>query len=776
MNFSKKNHEHIKTNRSYASKTKLTLLALLISIVSIAQNGINYKALIKDDSGNVIANTAIQIQFTIVQDITDVYTETHAPTTDANGIVIVNIGDGTLTSGDFNTINWAEENHSLNVQIDTGTGFVDLGTTQFMSVPYAKHAETAANASNVNGLEAIDEGNGIGWRLVGRNAANYDNIGFNAIDLSFVDDPNLELGATGNYAFSLGHNGTASGEHALAFGNQNYALNDYAIAIGNNNTVSGLNSTAIGAINQVSGDYALAAGLQNVASENYTVALGANTTASGEYGIAMGRNTTASAGTSTAMGASTTASGFTSTAMGSGTTASGLVSTAMGAFTAASGDRSTAMGISTDATGLTSTAMGGFTTASGDYSTAMGFITNSEAYGSIAIGRYNIGGGNPTSWIDSDPLFEIGNGTSGSNRNNALTVSKSGRHSINSNSSGLTISASTIGLSISNPGNHGIQILNPGNNGIVISGADNDGITISADNDGIVISADDEGARIIGRNLGVYASGGATQSDVPDIILGSSNNSLFSDDGIISTNPLRSGSDMFLRSYDAVVVQLDYDNNEAGNFRIRNGNQDVVFDVNESGNLSFDGRLEIGTGVVESLSQDIRINTNDDVLIILDNDNNETGFFGIYNGNTSDAVFQVVDSGDAFLAGSLSQNSDRRLKTNIQDLKYGLNEILKLKPKQYHWKNKEQTKKSLGLIAQEVQPIIKEVVTTQDNAQKTLGVSYTELIPVLIKAIQEQQEIISNQNSKIEDLSVELTQIKSMDARLNQLEILLKSQ
>ncbi len=124
----------------------LFLFALLISVVSISQTGINYKALIKDANGDVIANQAIVVQFQILEaGTTNVYQETQNPTTDANGIITVNIGEGTVDSGNFLTIDWGAADHFLNMQADTGDGLVDLGTTQFKSVPYAKMAEKAAS-------------------------------------------------------------------------------------------------------------------------------------------------------------------------------------------------------------------------------------------------------------------------------------------------------------------------------------------------------------------------------------------------------------------------------------------------------------------------------------------------------------------------------------------------------------------------------------------------------------------------------------------------------
>jgi len=419
---------------------KILMIVLIFSSNSFAQNGINYKALIKDDLGNVIANNTIQIKFKIFESDShiNVYEESHSPMSDPNGVIIVNIGEGTIISGVFEAINWGGDEHFLNVKINSGSGFIDLGTTQFSAVPYAFHA---LNAANVKGLKAFDEGNGIGWRLIGRQADNYDNIGFNAIDFSFVDDPNLGLGATGNYAFSVGYNGTASGEHALAFGNQNYALNDFAIALGNNNNVSGLNSTAIGGINQVSGDYAIALGLSNIASNDFSAVIGRECIASGinsiafgylnhatgNHAINLGNQNEASGENSIALGILTEASGRYSNALGHATTASGFVSTAMGHATHATHTSTTAMGYNTTASGPISVAMGNTTEASGSRSTAMGSFTMASSFSSTAIGRYNVGGGTAYAWVGSEPLFEIGNSFYGTPRSNALTVLKNGK-------------------------------------------------------------------------------------------------------------------------------------------------------------------------------------------------------------------------------------------------------------------------------------------------------------------------------------------------------------
>jgi hypothetical protein len=261
-------------------------------------------------------------------------------------------------------------------------------------------------------------------------------------------------------------------------------------------------------------------------------------------------------------------------------------------------------------------------------------------------------------------------------------------------------------------------------------------------------------------------------SSNPDIVLRGNGSGNSVDDGIISSDPLYSGSDIYLRSNDALVVELDNDDNGSGSLIIRNGEDDDVFTVNESGNVSFDGGLQLGSGVIESPMPDVRIDSNDDVFIILDTDDNELGFFGIFNQNISNPVFQVYDSGNALLVGNLTQTSDRRLKRDIEDLSYGLKEILQLNPKQYYWKDKIKNKKSLGLIAQEVKPIIENIVNTQDNEEKTLGISYMELIPVLINAIKDQQQIINSQKKDISELKKETlkTSKNNYEALLSRIE------
>lgn len=123
--------------------------------------------------------------------------------------------------------------------------------------------------------------------------------------------------------------------------------------------------------------------------------------------------------------------GYYSTAFGLRTTASGQRSFAIGESTVASGYYSFATGNASIASGQSSSSFGNSTIASGDFSTALGLSTTSQSYSSFVAGRYNIISGTTTSWVATDPLFVIGNGSSTSVRSNALTVLKNGNVLIN---------------------------------------------------------------------------------------------------------------------------------------------------------------------------------------------------------------------------------------------------------------------------------------------------------------------------------------------------------
>ncbi len=145
----------------------------------------------------------------------------------------------------------------------------------------------AGNASS--GLEAIDEGNGTGWRLIGRNPAGYGNIGLRAVDLSTSTAPNSTIfGATGTDSHAEGRITTASGERSHAEGSGTVASSTASHAEGNNTIASAAYAHAEGNNTIASGDSAHAEGRSTIASGTGSHAEGEATVASGSSSHAGG--------------------------------------------------------------------------------------------------------------------------------------------------------------------------------------------------------------------------------------------------------------------------------------------------------------------------------------------------------------------------------------------------------------------------------------------------------------------------------------------------------
>lgn len=120
---------------------------------------------------------------------------------------------------------------------------------------------------------------------------------------------------------------------------------------------------------------------------------------------------------------------------------------------------------------------------------------------------------------------------------------------------------------------------------------------------------------------------------------------------------------------------------------------------------------------------------------------------------------------DVWATNGAIQTSDRRAKQNVRDCTYGLGALMNLRPVSFEWKDRPEQGTKLGLIAQDVLQVIPEAVRTHeilvpDDGESMerveldrLGMAYTDLIPVLINAIQEQQQEIDDLRARLEALS-----------------------
>src|SRR5690606_16387781 len=126
-------------------KTKISFLFALFCgvLFSQAPQAIKYQGVARNASGSLLSNQAITVRLSI-HDInpggTVVYKESHSATTNQFGLYSVNIGQGAVISGLFSSVNWGSGAKYIEQEVDFGSGFISMGTSQFLSVPYALYA------------------------------------------------------------------------------------------------------------------------------------------------------------------------------------------------------------------------------------------------------------------------------------------------------------------------------------------------------------------------------------------------------------------------------------------------------------------------------------------------------------------------------------------------------------------------------------------------------------------------------------------------------------
>jgi len=111
-------------------------------------NGFNYQAAIRDGNGDILANENVSVRFSIRQTPTPFnirYQEVHATTTSESGLVNLVIGSGTVTQFTWSNVYWGIYDYIMQVEVDTGNGYVDMGTSAFKSVPFALRAQLATD-------------------------------------------------------------------------------------------------------------------------------------------------------------------------------------------------------------------------------------------------------------------------------------------------------------------------------------------------------------------------------------------------------------------------------------------------------------------------------------------------------------------------------------------------------------------------------------------------------------------------------------------------------
>jgi hypothetical protein len=159
------------------------------------------------------------------------------------------------------------------------------------------------------------------------------------------------------------------------------------------------------------------------------------------------------------------------------------------------------------------------------------------------------------------------------------------------------------------------------------------------------------------------------------------------------------------------------------------------------------------------------------------------GSVGVY-GNSPEGGYAGFFEGDVYTASAYTA-SDQNLKRDITEFGEALSVIDKLKPKYYSFRNDGKYAKlnlpkgkHYGLIAQELEAVLPDMVKTtqhklykdkpEDKSEEIAikAVNYTELIPILVKAVQEQQQLIDTKQEQIDELKNEITDLKQAVSKL----------
>jgi len=569
--------------------------------------------------------------------------------------------------------------------------------------------------------------------------------------------------SVGENSFASGYESKAVGQFSQALGYQSIARGDYSTAIGRNSLANGNFSYAFGynAMAEGTGNYAFGSleldttgsplpGTYTKAAGTYSIAfgLGANTS-NGTGNLAIGVNAKSSGEKfSLAIGERAVSSGYRAISLGNTgffespptlllfskpNTASGSGALAIGFGNTSSAAGSITIGTGNRAEESYSVAVGRVNAALGKYSVAMGYDLDVSSYMATAIGRWNYDFGSTSEWIGTDPIFLIGIGYQvGSSiiKKNALTVLKNGNTGIGTDTPIANLHLSTKPFA-----------------------------SITSTTNNFIMEVANGLANWKKWNFMVNGGAGAAQN---------MNLRIINDDGTASSRD--------------IMTWLN-----TGNVGIGTITPTYKLDVNgEITSRSYNSfRLR------QALYSVIIRNDNENFYILLTNDNDPDGtwntrrpfilkrtgdiLLGNEGGNIGIGTYspgyklQVGNLGDGTQARANAWNllSDARYKTNLMKVESALLKLESINGYFFNWNVGTDKSRQIGLLAQEVEKVLPEVVSKGEDG--ILSLDYGKLVPLLVESIKEQQQQIDTQQkenaelkSEVQSLREELEQIKAL--------------
>ena len=421
--------------------------------------------------------------------------------------------------------------------------------------------------------------------------------------------------------------------------------------------------------------------------------------------------------------------GLYSFASGYNTKATAFFATAMGRLTKAKGNYSTAMGNQTEAIGRHSFAIGSKSIAAGQHSTSMGLNSKAEGYVSIAMGYFTKAEGDNAfstgyltyakgkystamgynSYASQDHTFAVGHYANAKAERSTAMGTSTLAESYNS----TAIGSYNLGGGDPTNWNDDDPILEVGIG--QSAGTRNNALTILKDGRHGIMTYFPK------ANLHVAKDGTIGSGTIVAVL-----------ESKVSNRPILQFSETSIGDANS-GMSIEYDGSGSGA-----NNKMYINNTNGAPMVTFENGGQVGIGVVSP------------TFALHLPDNSVTG---------------------KARAHSWTTYSDERIKSDEQDINYGLREIMLLKPLSYNqhqasFENSElqvsdESENTIGFFAQALHDIIPEaVIKPADENEQLWGMDYDKLIPVLIKGMQEQQE-------EIEFLKEEIKQLKNRNKNQN---------